>query len=251
MQSSLPVEKGILPRKLATEKVNNGIVEQPILARKPTTNKGGIDLAEEAIHLKGSVKSEGVPTSAGAKKITFVECQVTTPRAQADDTAANGVLQITVRNDLSPIASAVFLDLVEAQFYDGVFIFRVLKGFIAQWGFHNKWTKTTKPPKTKDAPHQGTLSNVRGTLSFAGGIPSVQQVFVNLGNNVRLDKEDSRPFATLSHESMEVLDKLYMEYKDGQGQIKALKEGEEAVLEVFPRMSKIVSCRVVPSGFST
>ena len=72
-------------------------------------------------------------------------------------------------------------------------------------------------------------------------------MFVNLNDaNVRLDKENSRPFATVDLESMIVFDALYTGYKDGQGQVKTLKKGEKAMLEQFPHMSRIDHCRVVP-----
>lgn len=186
----------------------------------------------------------------------LVECTVVTPQpgAPGEDGAggggASGVLHITVRDDLSPVASRVFLDLVESHYFDGVFIFRVLNGFVAQWGFRGEDDSDPRwmtPPRTKDEIHDGTLSNGRGTLSFAGGNPATRQVFVNLGNNQRLDKEDGRPFATVDEDiSMKtVMDRLYMGYKDGQGQIDTLKRGEHAVMETFPRMSKIEQCRVV------
>jgi cyclophilin family peptidyl-prolyl cis-trans isomerase len=98
-----------------------------------------------------------------------------------------------VRHNLVPIASRVFFDLVKAHHFDGVFIFCVLPGFIVQWGVRAaRVPGLAKPPQTKDAivPDQ-TLTNVRGTLSFVGGNPATEQVFVNLGNSQRLDKENS------------------------------------------------------------
>jgi cyclophilin family peptidyl-prolyl cis-trans isomerase len=186
---------------------------------------------------------------------SLVECTISTPPVDAQGyqsggsrTAPDGILQITVRHDLSPIASQVFLDLVNAHHFDGVFIFRVLKGFIAQWGVrtaNDKVPGMTKPHKTKDQVHDETLSNVRGTLSFAGGNPATAQVFVNLGKNQRLDKENSRPFATVESSSMHLLDHLYTGYKDGQGQIKTLHQGEAAMRNTFPRMSRVKVCRTV------
>jgi cyclophilin family peptidyl-prolyl cis-trans isomerase len=202
-------------------------------------------------------------TTTATADVTLVECVIVTKPAAAAaadgnsnmdmDTAdtANGVLHITVRHDLSPIASAVFVDLVQAHYFDGVFMFRVLKGFVAQWGMLHKdliERKNTipKPSNTKDTIHDKTLSNVRGTLSFAGGNPATMQVFVNLKHNVRLDRESSRPFATVDDASMkQVLDRLYTGYKDGQGQAKALHRGETAVREEFPHMSQVERCRVV------
>lgn len=195
------------------------------------------------------------------QNVTLVECTVINPIAldhPSSTTAANavaaanhppknGVLEITVRNDLSPKESEAFVHLVRDGYYDGVFIFRVLKGFVAQWGNRNEWDGYHPLKTDRDAMvHERTLSNVRGTLSFTGGNPAVRQVFVNMGNNKRLDKENSRPFATVSETSMtNVIDRLYDGYKDGQGQVKAMKEGEETVLAQFPNMSRIEQCHVV------
>ena len=195
----------------------------------------------------------------------LVECNVTTPFdpnpssnstvAAASSSSSNGILEITVRKDLSPIAASVFVDLVNAQYYDGVYIFRALPHFIAQWGYRNDhawhWSRETitKPPKTKDHVTADTLSNTRGTLSFAAGSPWVLQVFVNLQDNIRLDKENSRPFATLSEASMQVLDTLYMGYRDNEGQIQALKDG--TFPQQFPKASRIDHCQVVSSFTSS
>eukprot|EP00977_Amphora_coffeiformis_P023197 scaffold12434_cov177-Amphora_coffeaeformis.AAC.7 len=178
--------------------------------------------------------------------LPLVECILSTPR-QSADTAASGVITITVRSDLSPIASNVFLQLVESHFYDEVFIFRVLPNFIAQWGVRRDPWPEAEPSKMVDAiDNNKTLSNRRGTLSFVGGNPVTRQVFVNLNDvNVRLDKEGSRPFATVDEASMLLLDQLYGGYKDGQGQIQTLKKGPDAMLEQFPHMSRMNQCRVV------
>lgn len=174
----------------------------------------------------------------------LVECVVTTPNNTNSSTAANGIIQITLHPDLAPVACRYFIDLVRANWYDDVFIFRVLKGFVAQWGAQFNGRQAPPAPTTVDA--NNTLSNLRGTLSFAGGRPKSKQVFINLNDNTRLDKEDSHPFARVSKQSMEkVVDRLYMGYKDGQGQIPALKSG--TILEKFPFMSKISHCRVVAS----
>jgi cyclophilin family peptidyl-prolyl cis-trans isomerase len=191
---------------------------------------------------------------------SLVECTISTPpiglpgdeasggASRSTLGVVHGMLQITVRHDMAPIASQVFLDLVHAHHFDGVFIFRVLPGFIAQWGVRTaRVPGLTKPPKTKDTiVSDQTLSNVRGTLSFAGGNPATEQVFVNLGNNQRLDKENSRPFATVASASMPLLDQLYTGYKDGQGQIKTIHQGEAAMREAFPRMSRVEVCQAVP-----
>jgi cyclophilin family peptidyl-prolyl cis-trans isomerase len=194
-------------------------------------------------------------------EVSFVECTINggdiSSRSSSSKNNPPRLVQITVRHDLSPIASRVFVDLVQARHFDDVFIFRVLKGFIAQWGIQtppldstigsiSRATTMKKPDKTKDVVHANTLSNVRGTLSFAGGNPATCQVFVNIGNNQRLDQEGARPFATVSNASMQqVFDALYTGYPDGLGQVQTLKLGRDKMRENFPRMSRVEACRVV------
>jgi hypothetical protein len=43
---------------------------------------------------------------------------------------ARGVVRITVRHDVSPAAAAQFVALATSGYYDGVYVFRVLKGCV-------------------------------------------------------------------------------------------------------------------------
>jgi hypothetical protein len=51
------------------------------------------------------------------------------------------------------------------------------------------------------------------------------QVFLNMGNNRRLDKERNGPllFATMDEQSMAIAERIYTGCKGGQGQIKAIE----------------------------
>ena len=73
-----------------------------------------------------------------------------------------------------------------------------------------------------------------------------EQVFLNTGDNARLDKEgmSTAPFATLDEGSMALADRIYAGYKEGLGQITAVKAG--TVAEHFPEMACIDICCVVP-----
>jgi len=188
-----------------------------------------------------------INTNADEAPVRFIQCHFKSNSAES--VSLKDVIQITLRHDLSPLSSAAFLELVNAKYYDGVFIFRVLKGFIAQWGFRPENFVSIKPKRRNEIADPvivgKSLSNTRGTLSFAGG--STVQVFINVGDNSRLDKEGSLPFATVSTKSMVVVDKLYTGHKDGEGQIATIKEGKDAVIKNFPNMSQIEKCRAVPA----
>ena len=69
---------------------------------------------------------------------------------------------------------------------------------------------------------------------------SSPQMFLNLGDNRRLDKDGTLPVGFVSKESMKIAEKIYTGYKPGLGQIPSIKNG--TVSELFPRMSKIERC---------
>lgn len=66
-------------------------------------------------------------------------------------------------------------------------------------------------------------------------------MFINKADNKHLDKEKgSLPFASLGKESMEIIDSIYDQYKQGSGQVKAVNNNE--VDRLFPNMSRIERC---------
>lgn len=175
----------------------------------------------------------------------LVKCDLSTPFDKENAPAAKGTLYITVHRGLAPLASSAFLDMVTANHFDHNYLFRVVQNFIVQWGITQ--TKDKFPKVNIDPPPQSTSdsqvrSNVRGALNFAGGNSGSGQVYINRKTNVHLDKEPgSLPFATLNEESMKIIDSVYS-YKEGLGQVKAVKKGDEEVRQLFPRMSRIEKC---------
>lgn len=145
-----------------------------------------------------------------------------------------------------------FYALVNDQYYDGVKFFRVLPNFMAQFGIngdpakHDLWKDRIIP----DDPV--VQSNKRGFVSYATGGPNTRttQLFINKGDNVRLDGMGFAPFARVI-EGMEVVDSLNMEYGEGapqgrgpsQGRIE--REGNRYLDGEFPRLDSIIRARVV------
>ncbi|KAL3784176.1 hypothetical protein HJC23_001375 [Cyclotella cryptica] len=176
---------------------------------------------------------------------------LTTPYAQKTTTyiPAEGVIEIIVHKNLDPKAASAFLSMVASKHFDGNFLFRVVPGFIVQWGIESpqgdnsralqkKITKANVDPPP--AHYDSCRSNVRGTLNFAGGNSGTGQVYVNKGNNEYLDSKGSLPFASLGEQSMKVIDAVYDGYKEGSGQVKAVNNDE--VKSLFPNMSRINMC---------
>ena len=136
-------------------------------------------------------------------------------RARFDTT--KGTFIIEVHREWSPNGADRFYNLVKNGYYDGVKFYRVVPGFVVQWGIYGDpsiattWLKATIP----DDPVKE--SNRRGFVTFAkSGSPNSRsvQLFINLVDNDRLDAMGFAPFGKV-FEGMDVVDTLYGGYAEG------------------------------------
>ncbi|HEX2781746.1 MAG TPA: peptidylprolyl isomerase [Gemmatimonadaceae bacterium] len=147
----------------------------------------------------------------------------------------------------APNGADRFYALARDGFYDGNRFFRVLPGYVAQWGIsgdreaNQRWEKRLLPD---DSVRQ---RNVRGTIVFTSSGPNTRahQVFVNLKDSPRLDEDGFAPFGRVV-EGMAVLDSLYDDYGDIPKQNMIRTFGNDYLRREFPRLDWIDSARVVP-----
>ena len=139
-----------------------------------------------------------------------------------------------------------FHELVNMRYFDENRFFRVVPGFVAQFGVHkdydvhDRWRKysiVADPPKEK---------NLRGTLAFAQSDPNSRatEIFINLADNPALDAQVFVPFAKVVS-GMEVVDKFYSGYGELMPEGKYIdpnrvENGTNAYLEPhFPKLDYI------------
>jgi peptidyl-prolyl cis-trans isomerase A (cyclophilin A) len=170
-------------------------------------------------------------------------------RVKFETSAGNFVVE--VHPEWAPRGAARFKELVEAKYYDECRFFRVIEGFMAQFGMNGdpevnaRWDKQ----EIKDDPVK--QSNTRGRVTFAtsGANSRTTQLFINYRDNGRLDGQGFSPFAEVV-EGMEVVDKLYNEYGEGapqgngpsQGRI--ARSGNKYLMESFPKLDYIKTARI-------
>jgi len=104
-----------------------------------------------------------------------------------------GTIKAELWADKAPITVKNFLEYVNDEFYDGLILHRVIKGFMIQGGGFdaNMGRKSTKPPIKNEA--RADTPNTRGTLAMArtGVIDSAtSQFFINLVDNTFLNHRD-------------------------------------------------------------
>lgn len=170
-------------------------------------------------------------------------------RARFETTKGTFVIQVQRR--LSPRGADRFYNLVRSGYYDGVRFFRVLPGFMAQFGIHGD-TAVTSAWRERRIPDDPVLStNIRGRVSFATAGPGTRttQVFINYGNNDRLDAMGFAPIGEVV-EGMEVVDSLYSGYGEGAprgrgpDQFRMHVEGEKYLARQFPRLDKVIRATI-------
>ncbi|MGH9453171.1 MAG: peptidylprolyl isomerase [Terriglobia bacterium] len=127
-----------------------------------------------------------------------------------------GTFVVDVHRDWAPLGVDRFYNLVKYGYYNGNSFFRVLPGFVVQFGMNPKpaLTRIWDHAAIKDDPV--TQTNLRGYLTFATAGPNTRtsQVFINLADNSRLDSQGFAPFGQVT-EGMDVVDKFYSGYGEG------------------------------------
>ena len=160
-----------------------------------------------------------------------------------------GSFIVEVHRDWAPIGADRFYNLTKAGFFDHIKFFRVIKGFMVQFGIHGDpdisryWSRNT----LQDDPVK--QSNRRGTITYAKtGQPNSRstQFFINFADNANLDAQGFAPFGKVV-EGMDVVDNLNGEYGGApssyQGEI--TQQGNAFLDKNYPKLDSITSARLV------
>ena len=158
-----------------------------------------------------------------------------------------GDFAIEVVRFWSPHGADRFYNLATSGYFTDVAFFRVLDGFVAQFGIHGD-------PRVNQAWNSATIQddevkqrNQRGTIVFAKtGRPNSRSVqfFINFQDNFGLDGQGFSPFGRIG-KGMDVVDSLYSGYGEGapqgrgpsQGRLQ--QEGNAYLKRDFPKLDYI------------
>ena len=156
---------------------------------------------------------------------------------------SKGAFVLQVTRAWAPLGADRFYNLVKSGFYDNVRFFRVISGFMVQFGISGDPAVMAgwRDAPIKDDPV--TQSNKRGTITFAMAGPNTRttQVFINFADNDRLDASGFSPFGRVLS-GMDVVDKLNPEYGEGAprgrgpDQSRMQREGNAYLAKDFPRL---------------
>ena len=162
---------------------------------------------------------------------------------------SKGPIVFELHRDWAPNGVDRFFQLVESGYYDDVRFFRVVPGFVVQFGMHGDPQTNARWVARQLVDDPVKQSNKRGTVTFAKtNMPNTRttQLFINLQDNAALDADGFAPIGEVV-EGMSVIDALYSGYGDEptgrQGEIAA--EGNAYLNRSFPKLDFIRTARVV------
>jgi peptidyl-prolyl cis-trans isomerase A (cyclophilin A) len=171
-------------------------------------------------------------------------------RVRFETTAGEFVVE--ARREWAPLGVDRFYNLVRAGFFDGARFFRVIEGFMAQFGIPGDPQVATAWQGARIEDDPVSSSNTRGRVSFATAGPGTRttQLFINYGDNSRLDGMGFSPIGEIVA-GMDVVDSLHSGYGEGaprgrgpdQGRIQ--REGNAYLERDFPDLDWIRSAEVL------
>ena len=158
---------------------------------------------------------------------------------------SRGDFTIKVVRDWSPNGADRFYELVKAGFYDDIRFFRVVPGFMVQFGISGdpktmgKWRER----KIYDDPVKQQNTRGRVTFAMAGPNSRTTQIFISFGDNGSLDPQGFSPFGEVT-DGMNVVDSINSEYKETPDQQKIQQLGNDYLKANFPNLDYIKSARI-------
>jgi len=169
-------------------------------------------------------------------------------QVQFDTTA--GSFSVLAHRDWAPNGVDRFYELVQAHYYDDTRIFRVLTGFVAQFGLNGDPAVTAMYTHATIPADPVLGHNTRGTISYAmAGTDRgsrTTQLFVNLADNsAGLDAMGFAPIAEVTS-GMNVVDMFYAGYMDMPMQRNIQQTGNSYLDTTFPMLTHITSAHVLP-----
>ena len=201
-------------------------------------------------------KGEPVPTDKRALLLDTANAYWSEPapaRYEVTVETTKGEIVIAVDRALSPRGADRLYRLVRAGYFDDSRFFRVVPGFIAQFGIPGDPAIAQAWKGRAIADDSVRTSNVRGTIAFAMTGPNTRttQLFVSLVDNSRLDAQGFSPLGSVV-EGMDVVDRLYGGYGENAGggmragkQARMMAEGNAHLDRDYPMLDRIRRAYVI------
>jgi peptidyl-prolyl cis-trans isomerase A (cyclophilin A) len=208
--------------------------------------------AQAPVHKSASAKTGAAHTAAAGPRPSLLNPASLKAKApavfKAKFTTTAGSFVVEVHRDWAPLGADRFYNLVRYGYFTNAAFFRVVRGFVVQFGLSADpaVNKVWQGAKIQDDPV--VQSNKQGSLVFATSGPNSRttQLFINYADNARLDGMGFAPFGTVV-EGMDVVDKIFPGYRESPRQDLIMDQGDAYLKANFPMIDKIKLAQIVPA----
>jgi peptidyl-prolyl cis-trans isomerase A (cyclophilin A) len=196
------------------------------------------------------------PAPAPAAAVLPPEAAPAAPQAPLEATApaafqvsfdtSRGPFVVEIVRAEAPHGADRLYSLVQAKYFDGARFYRVVPGFMVQWGSAaDPKVSAAWDVRIPDDPVK--VTNARGTIAFAAlGEPNSRSthLFINYANNGGLDDKGFAPLGRVVS-GMNHVDQIYSGYGERPDQSELRAEGNAYLQREFPELDYIKTARIV------
>jgi peptidyl-prolyl cis-trans isomerase A (cyclophilin A) len=164
---------------------------------------------------------------------------------RVDFDTSRGPFVVEITREQAPNGADRFYSLVKAKYFDGARFYRVVPGFMVQWGaaadpaVSKKWDKPIPDDSVK-------ATNARGAITFAASSQPdsrTTHMFINFADNARLDRMGFAPIGKVVS-GMENVDQIYSGDGERPDQTQLKEEGNAYAQKEFPNLDYIKTARL-------
>jgi peptidyl-prolyl cis-trans isomerase A (cyclophilin A) len=193
------------------------------------------------------------PEAAGPTPLPSLPPDAASPESfRVKFATTKGDFTVEVTRAWAPKGADRFYRLVKEGYFKDIRFFRVLPGFMAQFGMSGNPALNAKMDTLRIPDDPVTQSNKRGMVTFATSGPNTRsnQFFINYRDNGSLDFQGFSPFGKVV-DGMKAVDAMYSGYGEGApngagpSQDSIAKKGNEYLQRAFPKLDYIKSATVV------
>jgi len=164
---------------------------------------------------------------------------------KVDVDTSKGKFVVEVTRAWAPNGADRFYNLVKNGYYNDTRFFRVVPGFMVQWGIHGdpSISSAWRSARIPDDPVKE--SNKRGYITFATAGPGTRttQLFINFGDNSGLDRQGFSPFGRVIS-GMEIVDMIYSGYGESPDQGQVQSAGNAYLAKNFAKLDYIKTATI-------
>ena len=221
-------------------------------ANKPADSSTGMQESKSGITAKEGVTMQEVKTAGKALLDPSLAAEKAPESFKVKFKTTKGDFTLEITRSWSPLGADRFYNLVKIGYFNDIAFFRVIEGFMVQFGINGDPAVNAVWHAANIADDPVQQSNKKGYISYAMAGPNTRttQLFINYADNASLDQSGFSPFGRVT-EGMNVVESIYSGYGEGYphgtgpNQNTAQKQGNAYFKKDYPKLDYVLSAQLL------